>query len=227
MSGRTILAVATLALGACATVAPPPTPPAASAPAPLAADARARRDAAFDAGWALVKDDLILAPLAEPAGPPPLRTRRRLATGARRFQDALALDPGWWQAWWALGKTYERLGRAADAVRCLDVALARAPDAARTAIARDAAASASLAGDHPAAIRHWETAVRLDPDDPGLVTHLAAAHLEAGETADARRVLLDGIRRHGDDVGLRRLLGRIDVLEQEDARGAAPVIRTR
>ena len=234
--------LATLALVACAPVGPPPAPPAGFSSPALTPGAQAKRDDAYRASLTLVQGDLVSTPLAGPTEPPPLLARRRLARGVDGFREALAIDPGFWPAWWALGKTYERLGRAKDAVACLDVAFARAPESSRAAIARDAATSAEAAGDLPATIRAYETASRLDPSDPGLVAHLASAHLAAGHVDAARRVLLDYLRLHGDDVAIRRMLGRADVVERGAAcppgkpcppgnppgpPGFGPVIRTR
>lgn len=217
MSRAAVLALAVLA--ACARPVPVP------APAPvgqLTPAETAERDARFAAAWKDVKGYLVFGPVVTAPAPPTWAMRRELAGASERLRDVIALDPGWWASWWALGKVYQRLERPGDAATCFGRALALAPPEALAPIASDAGASARQAGDLDAAIRFYEIATRAAPDDAGPAANLALVHLAAGHVAVARRIVEAALARSPDDPGLRRALARVEERELGRSAGVAP-----
>jgi Flp pilus assembly protein TadD len=203
-----LVLVATL-VTACA----PPAPPRPAAPHVLTTAERERRDALFRQAWQPVQGDVLVGVFARPPAPPSWLTRQRLERSIGPMQEAIAIDPSWWQSWWGLGKIYERLGDAGEAQRCLGTALDFAPADVRGQIARDAGRAAQQTGDLDATIRFYESAATVDPEDPGIAANLALAHLRAGHLGTAEDVVRAGLDRSPGDPALRRVLARIEEAE--------------
>lgn len=115
----------------------------------------------------------------------------------RLLQAALKLDPNFAPAWAALGKGYllrgsnqRRESRPAtarnDAIVAANRAIALQPDLAPAHLVLGLAAES-----RPAARRHLETAVRLDPNEAEHWMHLSAAYADDGDYPRA----LDAARR--------------------------------
>jgi len=85
----------------------------------------------------------------------------RTSEAEQRLREAIALDPGYSKAHLYLGILAHRSHRLDEAVHLLERAAALAPTDAETYAALGAAQGAR--GDAAAALRSFETALRLDP----------------------------------------------------------------
>jgi len=204
-----------LALVLAAACAAPRPPLQAAPPHELGAAELSRRDALFRQAWEPVRGDVLVGVYLRPPAPPSWTARYRLRRSIDPLREVIAIDPSWWQSWWALGKVHERLDEAGEAEQCFASALATAPADVRAEVARDAGRTAAQAGDVPATIHFYESAARADPDDAGITANLAIAHLRAGHVGTAGNLVRDGLRRFPDDPGLRRVLGRVEDAERK------------
>jgi tetratricopeptide (TPR) repeat protein len=159
-----------------------------------------RHDALYMKGWSLI-DGLILLGTAAPNSRPGWLARRRLLKAQRCFEEALRLNPDGWQSMWALGKIQQRLGNGAEALRNFGRAHDLDPSQADTA--REAGIQAIELGRFREALRYSEAAVKANPDDPGLVSNLALAHLLGGDLSEARRAASDAVTRAPQDEASR------------------------
>ena len=122
---------------------------------------------------------------------------------ARRYSEALALDPSLAEAYLGLGELRARVGDAREAERVYSVALAHVPSL-RPALAGRARARWAM-GQHDEAEQDLE-AFATDGDDPGTLRELAAWYAQDGrvpaQLAVWRRLLVTGAR--GSDASLAR-----------------------
>lgn len=98
----------------------------------------------------------------------------------------------------ARGVLLERLGRRAEAIDCLEVAVALAPDALLPVKLLGAVlARSDRRREAEAALRR---AIELDPDDPRLRNDRATVLMRLQRHADASALLLELVEQHGDDT---------------------------
>lgn len=74
-----------------------------------------RHNALIRKGWALITGE-ILVNEPHPVGEPGWLARLKLHRAARLFRSAWRINPDGWPSMYALGKIYQRLGRAQDAL---------------------------------------------------------------------------------------------------------------
>jgi Flp pilus assembly protein TadD len=173
----------------------------------LTDDEAARHNAAYERGWKLAKPYMLLseAPQAPRLG---WAGRRRLNQAIESLREALAIAPENWPTLWALGKIYQRLGRADQALESLRAAFELNPT--HPDVAREAGLAALAAGDGRAAIRYCTAARSTSPDDAGLVSNLALAYLISGEIERASATAHEAIERDPGDAVSRRVLARVE-----------------
>lgn len=122
------------------------------------------------------------------------------AVAARRFVDAIQLDPSYGLAYLELAAARERAGDLFEAERTYDLAIRNVPDFAPALRAR--AALLHRMGDFDREVADLETAIRLT-DAPDLLRDLAARHVEdrawPAALATWRKILVASEKR-GDDA---------------------------
>jgi tetratricopeptide (TPR) repeat protein len=129
--------------------------------------------------------------------------RGKLAQGISNFQQAVAIQPGYWYGQLALGAALARDQRPAEAIPYLETALRLHPDSAegRTALA-DAAEKVGqelfAQGRAPEAAARLEEAVRAQPDSERLRYEHARALVAAGRRAQAKDELRVALRLSPD-----------------------------
>ena len=155
-----------------------------------------RHNALVRKGWALVEGRLILQG-KEPKGPPSWFSRLQLNRAIWCFDKALTINPEGWSSMWALGKIYQRLGDQESALRWLLRAHTIHPD--QLDVAREASLAALDLGRREQALKLCEHAVKLMPQDPGLVCNLALAHCLAGNDGEAIRHVNEAALRDPSD----------------------------
>jgi tetratricopeptide (TPR) repeat protein len=146
--------------------------------------ATARKDAQklYEKACALTKGELILH---ENQGRklPGFWTRLKLKRAVKLLERVLELVPTHWNSMWILGKTVQRLGDERAAfdwfVKACDQK-PRDPNAAR-----EAALSAMNLGLARHAIEYCEEALKLEPNEPGLICNLALALIHDGKPVEA------------------------------------------
>jgi tetratricopeptide (TPR) repeat protein len=121
------------------------------------------------------------------------------AVAARRFVEALQLDPSYGPAYLELAAARERAGDLTEAERTYDVAIRNVPDFAAGFRAR--AALLHRLGDFDREMSDLETAVRLT-DKPDLMRDLAQRYVEDGAWPAAlatwRKILVANEKRADD-----------------------------
>ena len=165
-------------------------------------------------GWALVEGELLIG-----GGPPRRlgrRSRKKLQEAMGCFEAALGIAPDKWQSMWALGKIHQRLG---DDPKALDYfTKAHELDPSQADVAREAGIVATEMGDGPAAVRFTKAAIAAKPDDAGLVSNLALAHLISGSVQDAQIAAVEAVSRAPEDPVSQAVRG----LVEEVAQGKRP-----
>ena len=68
------------------------------------------------------------------------------------------------------------------------------------------------------AIKTLEEAVKLSPDDPSILDHLADVYLESGRTTDALATYRKALELFKEDKDRRRVAEKIGILEQQENR---------
>jgi len=131
---------------------------------------------------------------------------------ARRFAEAIQLDPTYGQAYLELAAVRERLGDFREAERTYEVAIGRVPEFAEALRAR--AALLHRMGESVREIADLETAARLT-DAPDILSELAQRHVEDGAWPAALatwRKLLALAEKAGDESLTRQANTQIRAL---------------
>jgi tetratricopeptide (TPR) repeat protein len=136
--------------------------------------------------------------------PPGFFLRRRLQKGVALLDQVIEINPRNWAALWVAGMTLRRLG---DHAGSLD-RLARACEfsGGNPDVPREAGLSAMNAGQFDESIRFTTHAMRLAPDDAGLIANLALAHLLNQSPAEASRFAEEAVRMSPEDAINRKIL---------------------
>jgi|SRR5215510_5241624 len=131
---------------------------------------------------ALTKGELVLH---ENQGrkPPGFWVMLKLKRAVRLFEKLLLLVPDHWNSMWILGKTVQRLGDERAAFGWFVQAWDQNPR--NVDVAREAALSAMHLGLARQAIEYCEEALKLEPNEPGLICNLALALIHDGKPAEA------------------------------------------
>ncbi|HYD43316.1 MAG TPA: tetratricopeptide repeat protein [Anaeromyxobacter sp.] len=124
-----------------------------------------------------------------------------------RLEVVLAVDPRYWRAWVNLGIARGELGEFEAGRAAFEHAIRLAPDEMDPP--RFLGRMLAQAQDLPGAIRAYERARRIRPEQAVLARELAQLLLRAGRTAEARAQLEDVLRLDPGDGATRALLGRL------------------
>lgn len=146
----------------------------------------------WEKACALTKGELILH---ENQGrkPPGFWIRLKLRRAVKLFEKVLHLTPNHWNSMWILGKTVQRLGDERAAFDWFVKAWDQTPR--NIDVAREAALSAMHLGLARHAIEYCEEALKLEPNDSGMICNLALAMIHDGKPSEAlakAKVAVDG-----------------------------------
>jgi Flp pilus assembly protein TadD len=172
-------------------------------PREITAEEALAHDRLYEAGWRLLKPQMLLEGKAHRRKPGFLGAFR-LRKAIRLFAAALNINPQGWQSMWAIGKAYQRLDDNSSALDHFKRASALAPD--HPDVLREAAVSAIAIRDPAAAVRFAKAALQLRPADTGLISNLSVAYLVAGDAAAARELLERSLASTPNDPALRTTL---------------------
>jgi len=100
------------------------------------------------------------------------------------LQKAIELDPGFKEAYYNLGLSYERLGEYKDAIKNLQIAIKLSPDDANAYYALGYAYYQKKKNKQ--AVEAFEHAARLKPNNPFTLSKLGYAYLAWGKPERAR-----------------------------------------
>jgi Flp pilus assembly protein TadD len=160
---------------------------------PVEAD---RHNALTRKGWSLIEGEILLNE-PQPVSEPGWLARLKLRRAAGLFQRALTLNPDGWSSMYAIGKIYQRLGRAEEALSWFGRAHDLNPD--QPDVSREAGLAAMDLGKGDLAIGYCRSAIAARPDDPGLVANLALAYLIKGDISMARSAAEEAVSAAPDD----------------------------
>ena len=136
----------------------------------------------YEKACALTKGELILH---ENQGRkrPSFWVKLKLKRAVKLFEQVLQLAPTNWSSMWILGKTFQRLGDERAAFDWFVKAWDQTPR--NSDVAREAALSAMHLGLARHAIEYCEEALKLEPNEPGLICNLALALIHDGKPVEA------------------------------------------
>ncbi len=178
-----------------------------------------RHDALYEEGWALIEGEILIEGSC-PVGKPGWFARRKLHRAISCFEQALKINAAGWQAMWALGKIYQRLGEQEQALEWFGRAHALNQD--QPDVAREAGLAALDLGKGKAAVRYCAEAIAANPDDAGLISNLALGHLICGDLSAAQRSAEEAVARAPGDKITKEVLSLI----RQVANGRRPRPRT-
>jgi Flp pilus assembly protein TadD len=169
-----------------------------------------RFNAVYKRAWALAKPEMKLGDRPHSQRPGWLG-RWRLHKALRLFDECLRADPSNWPTLWAMGKVHQRLGAPTESLACFAKAHDLQPTNAD--VAREAGIAACEAGRFADSVQYNEAALRLLPNDAGLMSNLGLAQLlngdvhtgiqtlEAAQAVAPRDGIINGLLRRARDVG--------------------------
>ena len=172
---------------------------------PNSPEARREAQKLWEKACALTKGELILH---ENQGrkPPGFWTRLKLKRAVNLLEKVLQLAQNHWNSMWILGKTVQRLGDERAAFDWFVKAWDQTPR--NIDVAREAALSAMHLGLARHAIEYCEEALKLEPNDPGMICNLALALIHDGKPSEAlvkAKVAVDGNPNDTVSVNVMRL----------------------
>jgi tetratricopeptide (TPR) repeat protein len=170
---------------------------------PNSPEARKEAQKLWEKACALTEGELILH---ENQGrkPPGFWTRLKLKRAVKLFETVLQLAPEHWNSMWILGKTMQRLGDERAAFEWFVKAWDQTPRNAD--VAREAALSAMNLGLARHAIEYCEEALKLEPNEPGLVCNLALAFLHDNQPMIALEQVKRAISLDATDAVTKNVL---------------------
>ncbi|WP_375493597.1 tetratricopeptide repeat protein [uncultured Nostoc sp.] len=113
-----------------------------------------------------------------------LQSQEKLFNALNLFEQVLKINPNNWSAMWCIGKIYQRVEILDIAFNWFEKAYLFKPDNAD--ISREACICAIGLANSKAAIFYGETALKINPNDVGLLSNLSLAYLKAGRINDAK-----------------------------------------
>ena len=149
---------------------------------PNSSEARKEAQKLWEKACALTKGELVLH---ENQGrkPPNFWVRLKLKRAVKLYERVLQLVPNHWNSMWILGKVVQRLGNERSAFDWFVKAWDQTPR--NVDAAREAALSAMNLGLARHAIEYCEEALKLEPNEPGLICNLALAWIHDGKPDEA------------------------------------------
>lgn len=150
--------------------------------APNSPEARKEAQKLWETACALTNGELILHENQDRKSPG-FWIRLKLKRAVRLFERVLQLTPNHWNSMWLLGKTVQRLGNERAAFDWFVKACDQTPR--NVDVAREAALSAMHLGLARHAIEYCEEALKLEPNEPGLICNLALALIHDQKPSEA------------------------------------------
>ena len=147
-------------------------------------------------GWDIVNGELFIHDSAV-RGTPNWLGRRKLKKAISCFEQALKINPDGYSSMWALGKIYQRLGNHETSLDWFGRAHELNPT--QPDVAREAGLAALDCGESELAVRYCNAAVKIAPDDAGLICNLSLAHILAGDDSAAMQCATNASDRAPDD----------------------------
>lgn len=178
-----------------------------------------RHNALTKQAWSLIENELLIHDRF-PSAQPNWLAKRRLNKAIENFRKALEINPESWSSMWALGKIHQRLKQREEAFLWFSRAYEANPE--NPDVCREAGLEALDLGKAKEAIDFCETAVRLSPDDFGLMANLAWAYLIANRIQDAQTTIGTAVQADPQDQISQSVARIID----EVASGTRPVPKT-
>ncbi len=119
-------------------------------------------------------------------GRPPNETKggTELNRAIEIFEQAVALEPEYWNAWWFLGKCWQALKNPAEALKAFKNSADTCGDD-NPNVWREYMFECLNFGDADEGVRAADRAVEIAPEDDGLVSNQALAYLIAGRLKEA------------------------------------------
>ena len=172
---------------------------------PNSPEARKEAQKLWEKACALTQGELVLH---ENQGrkPPDFWVRLKLKRAVKLFEQILQLVPSHWNSMWLLGKTVQRLGNEQAAFDWFVKAWDQTPR--NVDVAREAALSAMHLGLARHAIEYCEEALKLKPNETGLICNFALALIHDGKPAEAlakAKLAVDGNPKDIVNVNVMRL----------------------
>ena len=191
--------------------------------APDSPEARKEAQKLWEKACALTKEELILH---ENQGrkPPRFWTGLKLKRAVKLFEKVLQLAPNHWNSMWILGKTVQRLGDERAAFDWFVKAWDQTPR--NIDVAREAALSAMHLGLARHAIEYCEGALKLEPNDSGMICNLALALIHDGKPSEAvtkAKLAVDGNPKDTVSVNVLRLAQHIAQTNSACPRNSAEI----
>jgi tetratricopeptide (TPR) repeat protein len=178
-----------------------------------------RHNALTRKGWSLIEGEILLNE-PRPVGEPGWLARLKLQWAVRLFRSALSINPDGGSSMYAIGKIYQRRGRAEEALYWFGRAHDINPN--QPDVSRESALAAMDLGRGSLAIGYCRAAITAGPGDPGLVANLALAYLIEGDIARARGAAEAAVSAAPDD----RISSFVRSVIEEVASGRRPIPRT-
>lgn len=140
---------------------------------------------------------------------------RAIREAIRLLIESVELAPQYWRAWWLLGKFHQRVGDEGAALAALRKA-AHSCGSEDVNTWREYAGACARVGAADEGLSAAEMAVEIDPEDAGLVSNLALAHLLAGNTSQAQQVIQQADSMEPGHPVTQELSSRIDAVARGD-----------
>jgi Flp pilus assembly protein TadD len=176
-------------------------------------------DRLYAKAWALIEGEVHLQGRS-PLGKPGWRARRKLNEAISLFEETVRINPGNWNSMWALGKICQRLSDDSSAFNWFAQAHKIVPD--NSDVLREATLCAMTLGNGGAAVELATSAVRLNPNDPGLISNLALALLLDGQVEEAGEQIRKVVRANQNE----RIARSVQQLIEDVKLGKVPPPRT-
>lgn len=160
----------------------------------------------YEEGTDLISPYMLLANQASPSADSP-GAREQLERGIDLLKQAIAINPANWAAYWMIGKAYQVLGDSPNA--CDAFAKSHGLQNGNPDVAREYMLECLKLGDGAKAIAAARHAVRLQPDNAGLIANLALALLIGGNLDEAADRVTQALEMAPEDAISRNLQAMI------------------
>ncbi len=125
--------------------------------------------------------------------------QEELRRGIELLNQAIVINPANWSAYWLIGKAHQAMGNSTAAVEAFGKSYGLQKGNAD--VAREYMFECLNLGETNKAIGAARHAVRLNPDDPGLVANLALALFIGGQLDEAAGTVIEALKmRPGDEI---------------------------
>lgn len=133
--------------------------------------------------------------------------REQLGRGIGLLKQAIAINPANWAAYWIIGKAHQVQGDTENA--CEAFGKSHGLQKGNPDVAREYMFECLKLGDAAKGIAAARHAVRLQPDNPGLISNLALALLVGGQLDEAAAMVAKALELAPEDAISRNLQAMI------------------